>query len=118
MDFVKKIKKTFSFADLCRSSKNLCFILCLKLLKFFADFSSDGRLFQILGPRYERKFVLCFSFGKVDKVLKIFELFGSGQLVRTSLTCRLGLNYQDSYNSLIPIRALLFRFKQNLILLF
>ena len=35
---------------------NLSLILCLKLLMFFADFSSDDTLFLILGPRYERKF--------------------------------------------------------------
>ena len=54
------------------------FILCLKLLMFFADFSSDGRLFHILGPRYERHFcpVLlfrngCFNFFSHLRVIRL-----------------------------------------------
>ena len=45
-------------------------ILCLKLLMFVADFSSEGRLFHTLGPKYERPFcpVLLFrkGLGKID----------------------------------------------------
>ena len=41
---------------------------------FPADFSSDGRLFHILGPRYERQFSPMFLLqkngSKIDAVLK------------------------------------------------
>ena len=41
-------------------------------------------------------FALFYSFGKVDSIcFYIFESFGSGQLLRTSLTCTMGLSYQN-----------------------
>ena len=35
----------------------ISFISCLNVFGLFADFKSDGRLFHIFGPRYDKHFV-------------------------------------------------------------
>ena len=45
-------------------------VVCLKLLTFLADYRSEFRVFQILGPTVGRRdhFVLCYSFEKVKQI--------------------------------------------------
>ena len=58
-------------------------ILCLKLLMFVADFSSEGRLFHILGPKHERPFcpVLLFRKGRISLFLdlRVTRLWPTGK---------------------------------------
>ena len=44
------------------SSKKADFNLCLKLFLLFESFESHGRLFQSLGPRYDKEFCSIFVF--------------------------------------------------------
>ena len=45
-----------SSSSCCIFWKKFSFILCLNVFRLLADSKSDGRLFYVFGPRYDKHF--------------------------------------------------------------